>query len=279
MALTCDHRGEDEDKLTIRGVLLARRDNARWVRESYESVVRAIMAGASLPKLKDELNERIVALFRGGFPLKQFIISKTLGKDYTIRPPPTDDKKLAKRLTDLRIIPGEGWLEQYNQKSAPAHAQLAEKMKRRGCAIEPGSRLEYVIIRHVDAHARLFDRVEDPNYLCEHPDIIRIDPLYYAQNLINPIDQLLNIVFKEADILQKMVDVHCRFQRLMDHLLWRFHPYIFQEDDGREIPHPENLRFIRSEKKYSQRKKSKTTSTRRQRKDPSIVSLAQDYFS
>lgn len=272
MALTCDHKGEDEDKLTIRGVLLARRDNARWVRECYEFAVRAIMANITCTELEDELWARLLELFRQQIPLKQFIVSKTLGKDYAIREPPSDEKKLAKRLADLKIENKDGWKTEYDRRSAPAHAQLAEMMKRRGCAVEAGSRIEYVVVRHSDPHARLFERIEDPNYLCEHPDLVRIDPLYYAQNLINPMDQILYVTFKRTASFKTMVDTHVRFQAVMEHLLWRMHPYYFEEQDGRCLPPPDVVRFIRSEKKRT--KPSKKPS----KKNDTILIMAKDYL-
>lgn len=278
MALTCDHRGEDEDKLTIRGVLLARRDNARWVRELYEYTVRSIMAGMDLQSLIYEINQQLLDLFRGMIPLKKFIISKTLGKDYAVRALPTDETKLAKRLKDLKISRSDsGWKESYERLSAPAHAQLAEKMKGRGCVVEPGSRIEYVIIQTHDSRARLSDQIEDPNYLCDHPDLVRIDPMYYAQNLINPMDQILNVVFHSDHLVKRMVGVHIQFRKLMDHLIWRLHPYSFREKDGKEILHPDNAPFHRLEKRIA---KKKTTAVRNKKKknDPTVLALARELF-
>ena len=257
MALTCDHQGNDDTKLTIRGVLLARRDNARWVRGIYEKVVRSVMDNISCNDLMEYINDEILALFRNGSSIsfKQFIVSKTLGKDYAIRELPTDEVKLKKRLADLFIDPRKtGWREEYKMRSQPAHAQLAERMKNRGSVVEPGSRIEYVLIQHPETNPKLFERIEDPSYVLEHSDLIKIDPVYYAQNLINPVDQALEVCFKKKKVVERMMDCHVRFKTLMVELMWHFHPYEFHESDGTVSHHPSMLKFIRHQKKQLAKK-------------------------
>jgi len=252
MALTCDHQGKDDTKLTIRGVMLARRDNARWVRSIYEKVVRSIMANISYKDLMEYINEEVLGLFRSDASLsfKQFIVSKTLGKDYAIRDLPTEEIKRKKRLADLSIDPTRnGWMEEYKLRSQPAHAQLAERMKNRGSVVEPGSRIEYVLVQHPETNPKLFERIEDPSYVMEHSDLIKIDPVYYAQNLINPVDQALEVCFKRKKVVEKMIDHHIRFKTLMMELMWHFHPYEFHDTDGTVSTHPSMLKFIRHQKK------------------------------
>jgi DNA polymerase elongation subunit (family B) len=291
MALTCDHQGKDDTKLTIRGVLLARRDNARWVRGVYEKVVRSIMANISYDDLVGYINDEILALFRDGSSIsfKQFIVSKTLGKDYAIRDLPTDEVKLKKRLSDLSIDPRKpGWKEEYRMRSQPAHAQLAERMKNRGSVVEPGSRIEYVLVQHPETNPKLFERIEDPSYVLEHSDLIKIDPVYYAQNLINPVDQALDVCFKKKKVVEKMMDCHVRFKTLMMELMWHFHPYEFHEMDGTVGHHPSMLKFIRHQKKQLAKKEKllkkkaasatavKTTTTKKKKSKIGIVEIMKD---
>lgn len=239
MALTCDHKGEDEDVLTIRGVLLARRDNARWVRGVYERLVRTIMAGTTLAELISYLNDDLLEIFRLNVPLKLLIISKTLGKDYAIRELPQDEKKRTKRLLDLGISTDQtNWREEYESKSKPAHVQLSEKMKGRGVVVEAGSRIEYVIVSHPEKNPKQYERIEDPNYIREHGDLVRPDPLYYAQNLINPVDQVLSVCFKKSKVFEKMVDIHILFKKVIEELIFSRNPYCFVDEDGNESINP-----------------------------------------
>jgi DNA polymerase elongation subunit (family B) len=285
MALTCSHDGDAEDDLTIRGVLLARRDNARWVRSVYEYIVRSIMSDTTFEELMDRLNGDLLNLFRMNVPLKQFIISKTLGKDYAVRPLPEDEKKRAKRLSDLGISTGtSSWRQQYDDRSKPAHVQLAEKMKRRGTVVEAGSRIEFVVVRHASPDSKLFERIEDPSYVREQGDLVRIDPLYYAQNLVNPADQVMEVCFKKKKVMEGMVAAHARFRLLMEELLWRCHPYEFRDRDGNALLHPDAARFARNQKKQSvavKKKpatvKKKTTTTKKSKPvEPSPVEVALD---
>lgn len=270
MALTCDQEGKDDAKLTIRGVLLARRDNARWVRSIYEKVVRSIMAGMTYDALMEYINDEVLSLFREylTISLKQFIVSKTLGKDYTIRELPTDEVKRKKRLQDLGVDETKsGWKEEYELRAQPAHAQLAFKMKNRGNVVEPGSRIEYVVVQHPDPNAKLFDRIEDPSYVMDHSDVVRVDPVYYAQNLINPLDQAIEVCFKKKKVVETMLGYHTQFQTLMMELMWHFYPYEFHEENGETFHHPSLRKFVKKKKKQT---KSKTTTTTTKKKQTTL---------
>lgn len=281
MALTCDHEGHDDTKLTIRGVLLARRDNARWVRSVYEKVVRSIMANMDYHDLLDYINQEILSLFRNylSISLKQFIISKTLGKDYAIRELSTDVMKRNKRLKDLAIDPHkEGWEEEYKLKSQPAHAQLAMRMKNRGNVVEAGSRIEYVLIQHPEPNPKLFERIEDPSYVMEHSDLIKIDPIYYAQNLINPLDQAIEICFKKKKVVERIIQTHIHFKTLMMELVWHFHPFEFQSREGSDVYyHPVLQKFNKKKKNPKKKPEPKIIKNPKKKKvQVSIVEMMTD---
>ena len=264
MALTCGHEGNNEDHLTIRGVLLARRDNARWVRGVYEYIARSIMDAVSFKVVVEHVVDDLLDLFRRMVSIKQLIISKTLGKDYATRQLPDDEKKKTKRLQDLGIDTKDaGWEDRYIQRSKPAHVQLAEKMQSRGVVVEAGSRIEFVIVRHPSLNPRLFDRIEDPQYIMEHGDVVHVDPLYYAENLINPTDQILEIGYRKKDVVKSLVATHARFRQLMDELLWTCHPYEFRRRDGSVEHHPDMTRFRRASSKKSKKTETKTTITKK----------------
>jgi DNA polymerase elongation subunit (family B) len=292
MALTCDNQGKEDSKLTIRGVLLARRDNARWVRGIYEKVVRSIMDNISYTDLMGYINDEILTIFRNDMSIsfKQFIVSKTLGKDYSIRELPTDEVKLKKRLADLSIDKKKpDWLEEYKLRSQPAHAQLAERMKNRGSVVEAGSRIEYVLVQHPETNPKLSDRIEDPSYVLDHTDLIKIDPIYYASNLINPVDQAIEVCFKKKKIVEKIIDYHIRFKALMSELMWHFYPYEFHENDGNVSYHPAMMKVVRHQKKQllkkkqkelkkqaAEKKTTKKTTTKKTKAKVSIVELMKD---
>lgn len=257
MAYTCGENGLVDDKLTIRGVLLARRDNCKWIRFIYEKIVRSIMNGESLNNLYDIINNDVLELMNWKkYKLNYFIISKQVNKDYKIKTLPTEYKKFKKRLEDLGIynIPEESkfnienfnklleneeneninfkWLKQYILKSKPAHVQLALKMNERGKPVEVGSRLEFLILKHIDdPKAKLYDKLEDPTYYSSHRDLLRLDRFYYLKSLIIPLDQLLNVISKNKDFVSTLYDYHINKSKVINEIENLKRPVILFNDE------------------------------------------------
>lgn len=244
MAYTCSQDGIIDEKLTIRGVLLARRDNCKWIREVYENIVRLIMENSSWSYVESSLLDSIYLLFQRNVPLQKFIVTKAVGSDYKIKELSTDKIKAAKRLEDLNIsipaqlnvddankrlnskTPCSGWMQEYINRSKPAHIQLAEKMGRRGHPVEVGSRIEYVVCEHYDIKAKLFDKIEDPMYCKNHGDLVHIDCLYYLNSLAKPMDQLFATVFGHKDYVLSLYKQRVQFKKLMDELFNHVNPKI-----------------------------------------------------
>jgi DNA polymerase elongation subunit (family B) len=252
MAYTCGEDGVIDENLTIRGVLLARRDNCKWIRMLYEEVVRVIMDGANLSRVVEIVNDYILDLLQWKkMPMSAFIISKQVNKDYKIKCLPTDFKKFQKRMHDLNIysypshldleninarIEDEKftnkspWLKTYIMRTKPGHIQLANKMNERGKPVEVGSRIEFLIMSHPDdPKAKLFEKLEDPIYFHSHRDILRIDRLYYIKSLAVPMDQLLHVIFKIENLVSSLYDHHLAHQKLMTQISKR--PIILFDDE------------------------------------------------
>ena len=256
MAYTCGENGHIDDKLTIRGVLLARRDNCKFIRCVYEKIVRLIMDGESIEKLYDTINDDILELMCWKtMKMNNFTITKQVNKDYKIKSLPTEYKKFKKRLEELNIynVPKENefkiedynqqlllneedikseWLKSYIMRSKPAHIQLANKMTLRGMPVEIGSRLEFLIIKHTDdPKAKLYDKLEDPAYFKNHRDILRLDRLYYLKSLILPLDQLLNVLDNGKDFVSKIYNYHSNRYKIMKEIENKKSPKILIDDE------------------------------------------------
>jgi DNA polymerase elongation subunit (family B) len=81
MAFTCGEDGTIDENLTIRGVLLARRDNCKWIRTLYEEVVRVTMDGADKEIVFGMINEYILDLFQWkNIKINNFVISKQVNE-------------------------------------------------------------------------------------------------------------------------------------------------------------------------------------------------------
>jgi hypothetical protein len=97
----------------------------------------------------------------------------------------------------------------YNQRSLPAHVQLAKRMERRGTIVEAGTRLEYIVVHHPDdPKARLSEKLEDPVQYRRYPGVYRIDAFYYLHLLSFPMDQLLETCFRLPRMFSRLVDSH-----------------------------------------------------------------------
>jgi DNA polymerase elongation subunit (family B) len=209
MALKCDledkviryknkETGELEDDIFKRGVLLARRDNSKFVQKLYKDLIMKIFYREDKDKVLNLVVQRVNELFYFTFTCKDFVITKSIGDldDYKIRPLPDDEKKRQKRLLDLECTESE-----YRLKALPAHIQLSERMKRRGRRVDTGTRLEYVVTTNGGWDGKLFDKIEDLEYFKEHSDLLRLDFLYYLKNAINPIDEAIKVAYGINDFL------------------------------------------------------------------------------
>lgn len=241
MAYTCDENGNVDEQMTIRGVLLARRDNCSWIREFYEKIVREIMESSrgDFEKILNIFHEEILSFFQWHPRFNNvapFVITKALNTDYKVRELPEDLKKAQKRLDELeidyslpsstnlkdvnkKILEGKSkteWIQEYINKSKPAHVQLAIRMEKRGLPISIGSRMEYLVLEHqLDPNARLGEKMEDPTYFMEHCDVLRLDRLHYLKSIVPSMDQLFETAFKEKDVTKTIYQYHFNYFKLL----------------------------------------------------------------
>ena len=90
--------------------------------------------------------------------------------------------------------------KEFYEKCLPAKVVLAEKIKRRGGRVENGARLEYLIVESSDGHkGKQYEKIEDFDYFKLHSNIIKVDYFYYLEVLINPMDEVLNVVYGKHD--------------------------------------------------------------------------------
>jgi hypothetical protein len=72
-------------------------------------------------------------------------------------------------------------------------------MRNRGQLVSAGTRLEYVITTNGGHNAKQYEKVESLEYFNRHSRVLEIDYYYYLEQLANPIDQILDIIFKNND--------------------------------------------------------------------------------
>ena len=232
MSIECDRDGNEKDGISKKGVMLARRDNSKAVRDIYAATVMDVFNKVPEKEVIENMVERIMRMCRGELPYKDFIITKRVGEvsDYKIRELPEDEKKRQARLESLGCE-GE---EDYKIKALPAQAQLLLKMQSRGENVGAGTRLEYVVTTTGGHKARQFAKIEDANYFMRHTSVLKIDFLYYVHNLSTQMDQVLEVVYGRKkfvkELYKELLQTFALKEKLVSHLEEYFFDIEFKEE-------------------------------------------------
>jgi hypothetical protein len=162
----------------------------------------------------DELNK--ICSF--SYPWRSYVITKEVGDDGDLVLGAGKDKsgKECYKVGDYKInaryllssdakerekqleAKDAGNAKEYYLKCLPAQVQLAHRMKVRGNPVAPGTRLEFVITSEGGQKALQAVKNESADYFARHSDVLRIDFMYYIKQLANPLDQVLEIIFKDT---------------------------------------------------------------------------------
>jgi DNA polymerase elongation subunit (family B) len=225
MYRACDALGNINNKIGKKGVLLARRDNSKFVRDVYETVISKIADGINCNDILYYIIQEINGLLSHSKPIEDFIVTKSVGNSGNVteiaedpesfmvetKNEKTGKKSLKIQVGDYKVTPlskkpkeKEEQLrkknvdndEDYYIASLPAQVQLALRMKNRGMIVQAGTRLEYVVAYPNNQKGKLYDKLEDVEYIKKHGDIIKLDYMYYLKNLVIPLDQMCNVSFK-----------------------------------------------------------------------------------
>lgn len=190
-----DRDGNLNKKVGKKGVILARRDNSQVVRTVYEQVTTMIFDSKTRDDLYTHVDNYVRDIYENKLDYKDYVITKSVGEsdgamdnetgrvgDYKVKELPSDPKERAK------ILNGKDE-KQYYVSCMPAQVQLAERMKNRGVPVDVGSRIEYVVTKKPRA-VTLGQKIEDYDYFKRHASVLNLDPKYYVEAMINPLDQI-----------------------------------------------------------------------------------------
>jgi DNA polymerase elongation subunit (family B) len=268
--------GTIKPEIGKRGVVLNRRDNSAFIRKTYENIVKIIFEnvdepserkisptrdkGQSLDTLKNKviasLTKDIDSMFNHELSTVDFVITKSTGDYGNLQSQYFLNEKGIHRAAlgqynvpfltdDIReeegIVTQQEEMDWYLDK-LPAHIQLLEKIKRRGLSRNEGSRLEYVIVETNDLKAKQSAKIENLSYYIKNKGILNIDYLYYLHRLINPIDQILEVIFDLKDFMKIYYNHRLNHKKLTIELNNLFSPKFEIEKD--------RLYLIKSGSKY-----------------------------
>jgi DNA polymerase elongation subunit (family B) len=197
-----------------KGVLLARRDNSKFVRDVYEGIINRIADNIQRDDILFWVLEQINLMFSTRKPHTDFIVTKAVGNtgrlqaeafvnekgekkakvgDYTTPILSSDKTEREEQLAKK----GANNAQEFYLLCLPAQVQLAERMKIRGQRVDAGTRLEYVVTDPEKHTAKQYEKVESAEYYIKHSDIVKMDYYYYLKALANPLDQVLSVAFPE----------------------------------------------------------------------------------
>jgi len=212
----CLRDGVVDDKIGKKGVLLARRDNSKFIRDVYEGVISMIADNKSKEVVLEYVINQLNEMCSGCKPLSDFVVTKAVGDSGGLNAEPfANEKGVVKAKVGNYVVPllpksGQDREDELNRKGAkderefyllclPAQVQLAERMRRRGQRVDNGTRLEYVIADPDRHNAKQYEKVESVEYIAKHRDVLKIDYLYYIKSLAYPLDQVLSVAFKGTE--------------------------------------------------------------------------------
>jgi DNA polymerase elongation subunit (family B) len=241
----CLRDGVVDTKIGKKGVLLARRDNSKFVRDVYEGVISRIADNMSRDDIVYWVLQNINAMFSGCKPHSDFVVTKAVGDSGGLQAVSfTNEKGVKKAKVGDYTVPSlsnvkeerESQLEkkgasneqEYYLLCLPAQVQLAERMRSRGQRVEAGTRLEYVVTNPEMHTAKQYEKVESSEYFVKHSDIVKIDYYYYLKALATPLDQVLNVAFPELNnLVMKQYNYMWKLRyKLLDELRNLFMPSI-----------------------------------------------------
>jgi DNA polymerase elongation subunit (family B) len=190
-----DRDGNLNKKVGKKGVILVRRDNSHVVRSVYEQVTSMIFDKKTKDDLYNYVDNYVKDIYDNKIDYKEYVITKSVGDsdgsidnetgrigDYKVRELPTNPEERKK------VLNGRDEKEYYIS-CCPAQVQLANRMKKRGVPVDAGSRIEYVVTKKPNVNT-LGQKIEDYDYFKRHTNVLEIDPKYYVEAMINPLDQI-----------------------------------------------------------------------------------------
>lgn len=223
MYQTCDRDGTVDKTIGKRGVILARRDNSNVLRYLYESVASLVFDRVDVRSVIDHIVDRIDDMFRNVIPYEEYVITKSVKNtvddeddkgrvvgrlgSYKVKTLPDDEEEKA------RVLNGRTERE-YLVRCCPAHVQLAERMIKRGMTIDPGSRIEYVVLDLPGAQL-MADKIEEFEYFKQRSRYLKVDKLYYLKSFVKPIDEILHVGIGHDNFMQKQLQYRKNYNCLI----------------------------------------------------------------
>jgi DNA polymerase elongation subunit (family B) len=197
-----------------KGVVLKRRDNCKYLRDSYDKISKGVLDKEGEQYVMNILYDKVQALFTRQISPENFIIYMGVGKieEYAT------NKKVKKDGKAKEIL---GYFDENNVQFTPTgpldprlvypnypQCLLALKMLRRGTDVPPNTRLEYIYLENKDAEHQ-GEKAEDFTYFSENKKYLHFKPdyLHYLEKQFSkPVQEILNVKFPKEIIIYEPID-------------------------------------------------------------------------
>nr|WIL04983.1 DNA polymerase delta catalytic subunit [Cedratvirus duvanny] len=172
------------NKIMHKGTTLNRRDNCLWQRSLFEMTLMDCLNKVSLEDMFAHISEEIINLYRRKYTWSDFVVVKSVGEEY--------------------------------KENTNAMAIFKEYMAERGCPINPGDRIDYIITNKKSTY--LGEKMLSPEHFIA--DGAKVDYDYYLEHFgIKKTEKLYNIAHGAE--IEKREHVHqerCAYMALYDFL-------------------------------------------------------------
>jgi DNA polymerase elongation subunit (family B) len=223
---------DDHYYLSYMGIVLKRRDNARIVKKVISGLINIMMEqvdNRDSSRIIIYMREQIEKILNGGFPLDDFVLSKTLKGSYALsndnhlkylnikienkKKSEFEEDEGSKTKKHMTFLDKDGWYIKINEQKKYSndlcpnmvHVVLAERVRRRdpGNAFNLNDRVPFIYIeKKAQKGVKLLqgDMVETPEYIAEKK--LKVDYLFYITNqIMNPAVQLLEVLMPNPQAL------------------------------------------------------------------------------
>ena len=194
-----------DPKLGQTGVLLARRDTFRYLKETYKTVVDKSFANCDRRDILDYVTDRLAALLCRRVIDADFFMTKSFNHFDEL----SKDEDGSLHLGHYKVKQ-KGDDEQDYVSQLPAVCQLVDRMRQRGDFNVQGNRIDYVILAHPDKHAKQAVKIEHVDYFLSNRHACRLDYFFYFERMVEPMDQLIFTLFKLPDWTKSFFILHHR---------------------------------------------------------------------
>lgn len=213
VAYAVNRKGEIVSKIK-KGVVLARRDNCQYLRDTYKIMTDGILEYSDESAVMNILYDQVHKLFTRQIPDANLIIYT--GVKTVINYAKKKEKKQGRTVIERVFLDEDG--EAIDDPFGPLDPRLvfpnlpqvllSLKMLRRGDDIPPNTRLEYLYLEKEGANHQ-GEKAEDYTFYRENKDIVKMTPdyLHYVEKqLSKPVTELLGVKYPRARVPYEKLD-------------------------------------------------------------------------